>query len=81
MVKNLPANAGDTGSIPDQGRSHLLRNKLSLCTTTVEPVLWSPGAATSEPMCSVGPVLCSKRSHCSETPGESLLAATREKPT
>ena len=23
-VKNLPANAGDTGSIPDLGRSHML---------------------------------------------------------
>ena len=24
VVKNLPDNAGDTGSIPDLGRSHLL---------------------------------------------------------
>ena len=24
-VKNLPPNAGDTGSIPDPGRSHVLR--------------------------------------------------------
>ena len=23
VVKNLPASAGDTGSIPDQGRSHM----------------------------------------------------------
>ena len=23
VVKNLPANAGDTGSIPDPGRSHM----------------------------------------------------------
>ena len=26
VVKNLPANAGDTGSIPDPGRSHMLRS-------------------------------------------------------
>ena len=26
-VKNLPANAGDTGSIPDAGGSHMLQNK------------------------------------------------------
>ena len=26
VVKNLPANAGDTGSIPDLGRSHMLRS-------------------------------------------------------
>ena len=24
VVKNLPANGGDTGSIPDLGRSHML---------------------------------------------------------
>ena len=26
VVKNLPANAGDTGSIPAPGRSHMLRS-------------------------------------------------------
>ena len=26
MVKNLPANAGDTGSIPGPGRSHMLQS-------------------------------------------------------
>ena len=26
VVKNLPANAGDTGSIPDGGRSRIPRN-------------------------------------------------------
>ena len=26
VVKNLPANAGDTGSIPGRGRSHMLRS-------------------------------------------------------
>ena len=26
VVKNLPANAGDTGSSPDLGRSHMLRS-------------------------------------------------------
>ena len=26
VVKNLPANAGDTGSIPDLGRSHMLQS-------------------------------------------------------
>ena len=28
VVKNLPANAGDTGLIPDPGRFHMLRRKL-----------------------------------------------------
>ena len=26
VVQNLPANAGDTGSIPDLGRSHMMRS-------------------------------------------------------
>ena len=26
VVKNPPANAGDTGSIPGQGRSHMLQD-------------------------------------------------------
>ena len=39
MVKNPPANAGDTGSSPGPGRSHMLRSDLSPCATTTEPVL------------------------------------------
>ena len=37
VVKNLPANAGDTGSSPGPGRSHM--PQLSPRTTTTEPVL------------------------------------------
>ena len=36
--KNLPADAGDTGSISGQGRSHMPVEQLSLCTTTTEPM-------------------------------------------
>jgi len=50
MIKNPPASAGDTGSIPDPGRCHMPWNNraqtpqlLSLCT--LEPVL---GEATRE---------------------------------
>ena len=39
VVKNLPANAGDTGSSPGPGRSHMAVEQLSPCTTTTEPVL------------------------------------------
>ena len=64
----------------------------SLCATTIEPVLWSPRAATFEPLCcnywspqAREPMLCNKRSHCNENslPCNSTvapLAATREKP-
>ena len=38
MVKSPPANAGDTGSIPDSGRSHMPQ-QLSPCATTIELVL------------------------------------------
>ena len=39
VVKNPPANAGDTGSIPGSGRSHMGAEQLSPCTTATEPVL------------------------------------------
>ena len=42
--KILPTNAGDTGSIPDLGSSHM-PTQLSLGATTIEPVL---GAAATE---------------------------------
>ena len=44
VVRNPPANAGDTVSSPGQGRSHVPRSNkgrapqlLSLCATTTEP--------------------------------------------
>ena len=46
MVKNPPANVGDTGPILDLGRSHVPQSK---CTTTIEPVLKSPVAKLLSP--------------------------------
>ena len=37
VVKNLPANAGDMGSIPGQGGTHMLWSKLRLWATAIEP--------------------------------------------
>ena len=55
VVKNLPANAGDTRSIPDPGRSHMPQNNLarvpqllSLCSRAREPQLLSPRPVTTE---------------------------------
>ena len=54
VVKNPPANAGDTGSIPGPGRSHIPGSKarapqlLSLHSRAHEPQLLSPCAATRE---------------------------------
>ena len=39
VVKNLPANAGDTGSSPGLERSHIAAEQLSSCATTTEPAL------------------------------------------
>ena len=43
-VKNPPANAGDTGSIPGPGSSHIPRGQLSPCITTTEPAHDSYGS-------------------------------------
>ena len=52
MVKNSPGNAGDTGSIPDWGRSHVqlgpVPQLLSLWSRAWEPQLPSPLVATTE---------------------------------
>ena len=57
MVKNPPANAGDAGSIPGPGRSHLTyrgvakpvhHNYWSLRSRAREPQLLSPRATTTE---------------------------------
>ena len=51
MVKNPPANAGDTGSSPGPGRSHMLRSNiarapqlLSLSSRPCEPQLLKPAS-------------------------------------
>ena len=61
VVKNPPANAGDTGSIPGLGRSHMQ----SLCATTTEPALWSPCSPTREATAMRSPCTATKCSLCS----------------
>ena len=55
MGKNPPANAGDTGSSPGPGRSHMPQSNevhapqlVSLCSRACEPQLLSPRATTTE---------------------------------
>ena len=67
VVKNPPANAGDTGSSPGTGRSHMPRSNqarapqlLSLSSRAHVPQLLKPAC--------LEPVLHSKRSHCNEKP-------------
>ena len=62
VVKNTPANEGDMGLVPCQGRSHVLQSNkacvlqlLSLCSRAREPELLSPCTATTEPCTLEGP--------------------------
>ena len=84
MVKNPPANAGDTDSIPGPGRSHMPQSNkarvpqlLSLRSRAREPQLLKPTR--------LEPVLRNERSHLNEKPTHRkeewpLLTATRESP-
>ena len=65
VVKNPPANAGDTGSSPGPGRSHMPRSNQAhgpqlLSSRTCEPQLLKPAH--------LEPVLHNKRSHHNEKP-------------
>ena len=69
VVKNLPANAGDHWS----RRIPHATEQLSPCATTMEPVLYSPGTTTTEPMhfnylslCNLEPEQCGQGGypHC-----------------
>ena len=67
VVKNLPDNAGDTGSILSPEGSHVLQGN-----KTHAPQLWS---------LSPGPCAHSKRSHAMRSPiPQPPLSATRESP-
>ena len=80
MVKNLPANAGDTVSSPGPGRSHVpwsneahVPQLLSLRSRAPKPQLLSPCAITTEARAPqllkpahLEPMLHSKRSHHNE---------------
>ena len=55
MVKNLPANAGDTGSTPGPGRSHVPQSNEAHAPQLLKPV-------------HLEPVLRNKRSHRNEKP-------------
>ena len=55
MVKNPPDNAGNMSSIPGPGRFHMPQNN------------YASGPQLQKPV-HLEPVVCSKRSHCSEKP-------------
>ena len=68
-VKNLTANAGDMGSIPGLGTKipHAER-QLSPCAPTTEPTCSRAFLTQLLNFTKLEPILCKKRSHCSEKP-------------
>ena len=74
MVKNPPANAGDTGSSPGLGRSHMLRSNLAhapqLLSLRLEPMSHNYRACVLQLLkpTHLEPVLRNKRSHHNEKP-------------
>ena len=55
MVKNLPANAGDTGSSPGPGRSHMPRSGWARESQLLSLRVWSLGPAKREAATVRGP--------------------------
>ena len=55
MVKNLPANAGDTGLSPGPGRSHVLQSSWAREPQLLSLHLWSLCSATREAAIVRGP--------------------------
>ena len=49
--KNPPANAGDTGSIPGPGRSHMLQGNYGRAPQLLNPHSRACGATTNKPGC------------------------------
>ena len=55
MVENLPANAGDTGSSPGLGRSHMPRSSWAREPQLLSLRVWSLCPATGEAAIEKGP--------------------------
>jgi len=72
VVKKLPVNAGDMGSIPGPGRSHMPLGNQALVMELLKPVRLEPR-------------ICNRRSHRNEEPKhrseeQPALSTTRECP-
>ena len=60
MVENLPANAGDAGSSPGLGRSHMPRSGWSREPQLLSLRVWSLCSATREAAIARGPRIAMK---------------------
>lgn len=59
VVRNPPANTRDMGSIPGQGRLHMLCSNEARGLPSIESARWSLGPAATEPQ-PLEPVLCNE---------------------
>ena len=80
MVENLPANAGDTGSSPGLGRSHMPRSNWAREPQLLSLRVWSLCSTTGEAAIVRGPRTAMKSGHRSPQP-ENALAQKRRHDT
>ena len=64
MVENLPANAGDMGSTPGLGRSHMPQSNWAREPQLLSPRVWSLCSATREAAIVRGPRTAMKSGPC-----------------
>ena len=80
MVENLPANAGDTGSSPGLGRSHMPRNSWAREPQLLSLRVWTLCPATGGAAIVKGPRTAMKSGPPHRDEEWPPLAATRESP-
>ena len=77
MVGSLPANAGDAGSSPGLGRSHMPRSDWARELQLLSLRVWSLGSATREAAMVRGPRTAMKSGPCSPQLGKALTQKQR----
>ena len=77
VVENLPANAGDTGSSPGLGRSHMPRSNWAREPQLLSLHVWSLCSATGEARDSERPMHCDEEWPPLTATGESPCTETK----
>ena len=77
MVKNPPASAGDMGSIPGPGRCHMPQSNYASVPQLLTRAHPEPVLCTKRSPCSEKPVHCSEEQPLVTTARESLRTARR----
>ena len=77
VVENLPANAGDTGSSPGLGRSHMPQSNWAREPQLLGLCVWSLCSTTREATTVRGPRTAMKGGPCSLQPEKALAQKRR----